>query len=108
MEVNKLESREVLIMLFGLPVMITLIVLVSIGVGHWVTTRSDRPTNVTVSPSQPKIEVNVPQGPAPQVNVSSAPPSVAVNVPSAPPPTINVTPPPAVVTVIPGRNEKTD
>lgn len=100
MEVNKLESREVLIMLFGLPVMITLIVLVSIGVGHWVTTRSDRPTNVTVASAPPKIEVNVPQTQAPQVNVSSSPAKVDVNVPSAPAPTINVTPPPAVVTVV--------
>ena len=100
MEVNNLQSKEVLIMLFGLPVMITLIVLASIGVGHYVTTRSDRPTNVTVASATPKIDVNVPQAQAPQVNVSSSPAKVDVNVPSAPPPTINVTTPPAVVTVV--------
>jgi hypothetical protein len=99
-EVNKLESKEVLVMLFGLPVMITLIVLVSIGVGHVVTTRSDRPTNVTVASAPPRIDVNVPQSQAPQVNVSSSPAKVDVNVPSAPAPTINVTTPPAVVTVV--------
>jgi hypothetical protein len=100
MEVNKLESKEVLIILFGLPVMITLIVLASIGVGHVVTTRSDRPTNVTVAAATPKIEVNVPQQPAPKIQVSATVPNVDVNVPQALPPTINVTTPPAVVTVL--------
>jgi hypothetical protein len=105
MEVNKLESKEVLIILFGLPVMITLIVLASIGVGHVVTTRSDRPTNVTVAAATPTIEVNVPQQPAPKIQVSATVPNVDVNVPQALPPTINVTTPPAVVTVL-ERGEK--
>ncbi|HYG74269.1 MAG TPA: hypothetical protein VEK08_04615 [Planctomycetota bacterium] len=108
MEVNKLESKEVLIMLFGLPVMVTIIVLASIGVGHWVTTRSDRPTNVHVAAASPKVEVNVPQAPAPQVNVSSVPPNVDVKVPPAPPPTINVTTPPPVVTVVNRTEERAE
>lgn len=105
MEVNKLESREVLIMLFGLPTMITLIVLASIGVGHLVTTHSDRPTNVTVSAPSPKVDVNVPQSAAPNVHVSAMPPKVDVNVPQQPPPTVNVSTPPAVVTVLDRRAE---
>jgi len=106
MEVNKLETREVLVMLFGFPVMVTTIVLASIGVGHLVTTRSDRPTNVTVSAATPKIDVNVPQGPVPQVNVSA--PRVDVNVPQMQPPAVNVTTPPAVVTVLDRRAEETE
>ena len=105
MEVNKLESREVLIILFGLPFMVTLIVLASISVGHIVTTRSDRPTSVTVAAATPKIDVNVPQQPAPKIQVSATVPNVDVNVPQAAPPTINVTTPPAVVTVV-ERSEK--
>ncbi|HYF52245.1 MAG TPA: hypothetical protein VEJ63_22750 [Planctomycetota bacterium] len=108
MEVNKLESREVLVILFGLPVMVTLIVLASIGVGHLVTTRSDRPTNVTVSAATPKVDVNVPQAPTPQINVSAATPKIDVNVPQVSPPAVNVTTPPAVVTVLDRRAEETE
>jgi len=104
MEVNKLESREVLTLLFGIPTMITLIVLASIGVGHWVTTRSDRPTNVTVAAAAPRIDVNVPQAAAPKIQVTATPPNIDVNVPQQAPPTINVSTPPAVVTII-GANE---
>ncbi|HEY3319850.1 MAG TPA: hypothetical protein VGP72_05165 [Planctomycetota bacterium] len=39
MEINKLQTREALIMLFGGPMMIAAIMLVSVGVGHWVTER---------------------------------------------------------------------
>ena len=105
MEVNKLESREVLVMLFGLPVMVTIIVLASIAVGHLVTARSDRPTNVTVSAATPKVDVNVPQGPAPVITVT---PKVDVNVPQAPPPAVNISAPPAVVTVLDRRAEETE
>ena len=104
MEVNKLESKEVLVMLFGLPVMITLIVLVSIGVGHWVTTRSDRPTNVNVTAAQPRVDVNVPAA-APQIQVTAAPPKIDVNVPQAAAPNVNVTTPPATVTVLDRRSD---
>jgi len=104
MEVNKLESREVLTILFGMPVMITLIVLASIAVGHLVTTRSDRPTTVQVTAAPPKIEMKVPQAPAPTVTV--APANVDVKVPPVAPPTIMVSTPPAVVTVI-DQNDST-
>ncbi|HEY3319805.1 MAG TPA: hypothetical protein VGP72_04940 [Planctomycetota bacterium] len=100
MEVNKLETKEVLIMLFGVPVMITLIVLVSITMGHWVTARSDRPTNVTVAAAAPKIEMNVPPAAPPQVNVSASPANVEVKMPEMPPPSVQVNTPPAVVTVV--------
>mgnify|MGYP003394625205 CR=1 FL=1 len=72
MEVNKLESREVLTMLFGLPIMVTMIVLASIAVGHVVTARSDRPTNVTVAAATPNLQVNVPTAPAPNIHVDAA------------------------------------
>jgi len=106
MEVNKLESKEVLIMLFGLPVMVAIIVLASIGMGHWVTARSDRPMNVTVAAAVPKIEVNVPQSPPPNINVSTVPPHIDVKVPSAPPPTINVSTPAPVVTIVNRLDER--
>jgi len=100
MQVNQLEGSEVRLYLFGFPIMVTLIVLTSMFIGHVITTRSDRPTNVVVTPAVPKIDVNVPQGPAPRVEVTAATPRVDVNVPQAAPPTINVSTPPAVVTVI--------
>jgi hypothetical protein len=96
MEVNKLDSREVLLMLFGLPLMVTLIVLLSIAVGHYVTTRSDRPTNVTVS--APAVSI-----PAPQVHLTAPAPKIDVNVPQAAPPVVNVSTPPAKVTVLDRR-----
>jgi hypothetical protein len=98
MEVNKLESREVMVMLFGLPVMVTVITLASIAMGHWVTARSERPINVTAA--APRIDVNVPQQPAPNIQVSSAPPKIDINVPQATPPAINVSTPPAIVRVV--------
>lgn len=108
MEVNKVEGREVLILLFGLPCMVTIIVLSAMFCGHFITKQSDRPTNVTVSAATPKIDVNVPQAAPPRVEVMAASPRIDVNVPQAIPPTINVTTPPAVVTVLRGDDHKTD
>lgn len=99
MEVNKLESREVMFMLFGLPIMMTLIVLASIGVGHAVTTRSSVPTPVNVSAAAPRIDVNVPQAAAPRIEVSAPGPKIDVNVPAAQP-IINVATPQPLVTVL--------
>jgi hypothetical protein len=104
MEVNKLESREVMVLLFGFPCMVTLIVLASIAMGHWVSSSSERPVNVTAA--APKIDVNVPQQPAPNIQVSSAPPKIDVNVPQAAPPAITVSTPPAVVRVLHSGEEK--
>lgn len=100
MQVNQLEGSEVRLYVFGIPIMTAVIVLASMFIGHVITTRSDRPTNVVVTPAVPKIDVNVPQGPAPRVEVTAATPRVDVNVPQAAPPTIHVATPPAVVTVI--------
>ena len=61
MEVSKLEGREVLTMLFGLPIMITVIVLASITVGHIVTVRSNIPTQVNVSATPPNVDMK-PEG----------------------------------------------
>lgn len=100
MQIEKLESKDINIVMFGFPVMIALIVIGAVITGHVLTTRSDRPTNVVISPASPNIDVHVPQGAAPRVDVSAAAPKIDVNVPQAAPPTINVTPPPAVVTVV--------
>lgn len=99
MEVSKLESREVLTMMFGPPMMVTVIVLSSIVVGHIVTTRSNIPTQVSVSAASPTVELK------PQVNVSPTPvqvttPKVEVTVPQQAPPQVNVTTPPAIVTMV--------
>jgi hypothetical protein len=104
-EVSKVESKEVMVMLFGLPVLVTVIILASIAMGHWVTTRSEKPINVTAA--MPRIDVNVPQQQPPSIQVSSAPPKIDINVPQAAPPAVNVSTPPAVVRVL-HTNGETD
>lgn len=103
MEVTKIESSDVWKVVFGLPIMLTLIVLASIYTGHYITTLSDRPTNVHVASAAPKIDVNVPQALAPHVTVSPSIAKIDVNVPNQPAPIINVSTPPAVVTVLDKR-----
>ena len=100
MEVTKIENSDVWKLLFGLPIMLALIVLVSISVGHLITARSDRPTNVQVSAAAPKIDVNVPSAPAPHVTVSPSQAKIDVNVPAQTAPIVHVSTPPAVVTVL--------
>lgn len=99
MEVSKLEGKEVLTMLFGLPIMITVIVLASIVVGHIVTVRSNIPTQVNVAATPPNVDMK------PEVHVTSAPVTVhpatiEVNVPQQLPPTVNVTPQAPIVTLV--------
>jgi hypothetical protein len=104
MEVNKLEGKEVMIIGFGGVTLLTLVVLSSIYVGHAITVTSNVPTPIHVSSAAPKIEVNVPQAPAPKVEVTSAAPKVDVHVPAGAPPTVNVSTPPATVTVLDKRD----
>jgi hypothetical protein len=111
MQVNNLEGREVFILGFGGMIVLTAIILLSIGAGHVITSRSNIPTEVRVSPtvavnaSAPKVEVNVPRA-------EMIPPTVEVRVPRADPPVINVQSSPAVVQLInrlaEGRLELTD
>jgi cytoskeletal protein RodZ len=105
MEVNKLEGREVMIIGFGGVILLTLVVLMSIYVGHAITVTSNIPTPVHVSAATPTIQVNVPQAAAPKVEVTSAAPNVNVHVPAGAPPTVNVSTPPATVTVLDKRSE---
>jgi hypothetical protein len=97
------RNDHTLILAFGLPVVTTLIVMGSMYVGHIITTTSERPTEVRVQGVQPKIDVNVPQGPAPNVHVSATAPQVDVHVPPAPPvlpPMITVNTPPTAPPMI--------
>lgn len=104
MEVNKLESKEVFILGFGGAATLTAIILSSMYFGHMITTKSNVQTPITVTAAQPRIEVNVPVGPAPEVKVTTATPHVDVHVPTQPAPVVNVTTPPAVVTVLDKRD----
>ncbi|HEY3319806.1 MAG TPA: hypothetical protein VGP72_04945 [Planctomycetota bacterium] len=87
------DKKQVLLMAFGLPTLTTVIVLGSMYAGHVITTRSDRPTNVLVSPTPPKIDVNVPQQAAPNIEVSATAPQVDVHVPMGPAPSVTVNTP---------------
>src|SRR5262249_54562514 len=110
--VASIQSRHILWMAFGLPLMTAAISMGSMYLGHLITTQSDRPTNVLVQPAGAPVQVNVPQAKPPVIEVKpseaqvqvhvpqSAPPTVTVTAPQAAPPNITVNPPPATVTVI--------
>lgn len=100
MKVNDLEGKEVGIFFFGGVTMVTTIVLLSFLVGHWVTTRSNVPTVVSVQSAQPSVAVNVPQTPAPVVNVQPSTATVNVHVPEGPAPTVHVSTPQPLVTFV--------
>jgi hypothetical protein len=109
------RNNHVIVMAFGLPIMTTAIVMGSMYAGHLITQSSDRPAEVRVQTSPPKIDINVPQSAPPNINVSSTapkvdihvpqlqPPTVTVNTPQLAPPNITVNPPAATVTVIEKR-----
>jgi hypothetical protein len=116
-KVATIQSRHILWMAFGLPLMTAAISMGSMYLGHLITTQSDRPTNVVVQPAQSAVQVNVPQAKPPVIEVrpseaqvqvhvpQSAPPTVTVTTPQAAPPNITVNPPPATVTVIERKEE---
>ena len=89
------ENKHIVLMAFGLPLMTSVIVAASMYAGHVLTTRSDRPTNVTVSAQAPRIDVNVPQAVPPTIQVASALPAITVQVPQSPPANVTVNTPQA-------------
>lgn len=97
MEVNKLEGKEVYILVFGGSAMLFCVVILAFFAGHWITAKSNVMPIVQVMSATPKIDVNVPPA---QVSVTTPQPRVDFNVPQGPIPIVNVTTPPAVVTVI--------
>lgn len=105
MEVTKIESSDVWKLVFGVPITLALIVLASIFLGHVITTRSDRPTNVTVAAAAPKIDVLTPVALPPHITVSPSQQKIDVNVAAQNPPVVNVSTPPAVVTVLDRRSD---
>lgn len=92
------EDRGTLIISWSGAVLMTALILLSVGVGHYITARSNVPTEVHVAPavavnaSIPKIEVHVPKQEIPA-------PIVEVRVPKSEP-VINVQAAPATVQVI--------
>jgi hypothetical protein len=98
------NHKHVVVLAFGLPVLTTAIVLGSMYAGHYLTVRSDTPTQVNVSAAPPnidvkvesatpKIEVNVPQAAPPTIAVNATAPHVDVHVPTGPAPTVTFQPP---------------
>jgi hypothetical protein len=119
-KVASIQSRHILWMAFGLPLMTAAISMGSMYLGHLITTESHIPTKVEVTPAQVPVQVNVPQAKPPvievkpseaqvQVHVPQGPaPNVTVTAPTAAPPNITVNPPPATVTVIKEEGDKSD
>jgi hypothetical protein len=119
METAPDRGSAVIVLAFGLPIMTTAIVVGSMYVGHIITNRSDRPSQIVrVESATPKIDVNVPQAAPPNVQIATQPPKVDVHIPVGPAPTvtvntppplapnITVNPPPASVTIIDRHEEK--
>ena len=119
METAPDRGSAVIVLAFGLPVMTTAIVVGSMYVGHIITNRSDRPSQIVrVESATPKIDVNVPQAAPPNIQIATQPPKIDVHVPVGPAPTvtvntpppvapnITVNPPPASVTIIDRNDQK--
>lgn len=88
------------VFLFGLPLLLTLIILGTVGVAYMVTKPNVMMPNLTVQAPKVEATVNVPEQPAPVVNspnvVVNVPPSrpnIMVNQSPAEPPNVNVTVP---------------
>jgi hypothetical protein len=90
MDASNGPSKNTLLMMFGLPIVTTFIVCTSMYVGHVLTKKMDRPTQVVVQPSTPQISFTAPA------------PNVDVHVPA---PAVNVMPSTAQVTVIERQNQ---
>lgn len=105
------------VFIFGLPVLLTLIILGTVGVAYTVTKPNVMMPNVTVQAPKVEASLNMPPQPAPVVNapdvVVNVPPSrpnILVNQSPAAPPQVNVTVPnakPGEVQVIEKVIEKT-
>ena len=93
-------NKQVILLMFGLPIMTAGIVITSMYAGYTLT-HSEPQARFTVTAAPPKIDVNLP---APQIQFNTPAPQVSIQVPSQPAPTVNVTTPPAAVTVIDHRD----